>query len=100
MFKKLYKTTKYFEHVQDFYILLTEIFSVHLHKQYIMKVKHIVAIFLLAYILEVLGVHFKIMHLTGAPQLFNASTTLKIIAALLGIWKLFTIKDFSNFLNK
>lgn len=65
-----------------------------------MKIKHIIILFLLAYVFEVLGVHFKIMQLQGAPTLFTISTVLKVISALLGVWKLATIKDFSNFLNR
>jgi len=64
-----------------------------------MKVKYIIAIFLLAYIFEVLGVHFKIMHLMGASELFTASTVLKVAAAILGIWKLLTIKELSKIFN-
>jgi len=64
-----------------------------------MKVKHIIAIFLLGYILELSGVHFKIMHLTGAPQLYTAATLLKTLAAALGIWKLLSMKKFQDFLN-
>lgn len=65
-----------------------------------MKIKHILILFLLAYIFEVSGVHFKIMHLQGASTLFTISTILKVISALLGIWKLATVKDFSDFLNR
>lgn len=62
-----------------------------------MKVKHIIIIFLVAYIFETAGVHFKIMQLQGAPSLFTIATILKVVSAILGIWKLFTVKDFSNF---
>jgi hypothetical protein len=65
-----------------------------------MKVKHILVVFLVAYVLETAGVHFKIMQLAGAPQLFTAATSLKVTAAILAIWKLISIKDFSNLLNR
>lgn len=64
-----------------------------------MKVKHIISIFLIGYILEALGVHFKIMELIGAPQLFTAATSFKVVAAILGIWKLTRAKTFKDFLN-
>jgi len=64
-----------------------------------MKVKHIIAIFIFGYILEALGVHFKIMHLMGAPQLFTAGMIIKVLAAFLGIWKLLSAKSFQDFLN-
>lgn len=65
-----------------------------------MKVKHIIIIFLLSYIFEVAGVHFKIMQLQGAPALYTTASVLKVISAILGIWKLFTVKEFSNFMNR
>lgn len=64
-----------------------------------MKTKYIIAIFIFAYILEALGVHFKIMHLMGAPQVFLAATILKVLSGLLAIWKLITTKKFHDFLN-
>lgn len=64
-----------------------------------MKVKHILALFLLGYLFEVLGVHFKLMQLMGAPTIYTISTVLKSLAAVLGIWKLLTAKSFKDFLN-
>jgi hypothetical protein len=64
-----------------------------------MKIKHIIAVFLLAYLIEALGVHFKIMQLQGAPEIYTAATVLKVMAAALGIWKLLTVKSFKNFLD-
>ena len=65
----------------------------------IMKIKFIIAIFLLAYIFEILGVHFKIMHLMGAPQLYTTASILKVLALILGVWKVLTTKTFSSFLD-
>jgi len=64
-----------------------------------MKVKHIIILFLLAYIFESLGFHFKIMHLLGASTLLYISGTLKVIAAVLGIWKVMTMKKYKELLN-
>lgn len=64
-----------------------------------MKVKHILILFLLAYIFESMGFHFKIMHLMGASTLLLISSTLKVIAAILGIWKVLTMKNYKDFLN-
>lgn len=64
-----------------------------------MKINHIIALFLLAYLLEALGVHFKIMQLQGASEIYTAATVLKVMTAALGIWKLLTVKSFQNFLN-
>ncbi len=64
-----------------------------------MKVKHILILFLLAYIFESMGFHFKLMQLMGAPTLLLISSTLKVIAAVLGIWKVMTMKNYKDFLN-
>lgn len=64
-----------------------------------MKVKHIIIIFLIGYILEILGGYFKIMQLMGAPEVFTVAVSLKLVAVVLGIWKLATVKSFNDFLN-
>ena len=64
-----------------------------------MKVKHIIILFLLGYILEVLGGYFKIMQLMGAPEVFTVAISLKVVAAILGVWKMFTIKNSNDILN-
>lgn len=64
-----------------------------------MKTKYIIALFIFAYLLEAIGVHFKIMHLSGAPQLFTASFVLKVLSGGLAIWKLITTKKFQDFLD-
>ena len=64
-----------------------------------MKVKHIIILFLLGYILELLGGYFKIMQLMGAQEVFTVAISLKVVAAVLGIWKMFTIKNSNDILN-
>lgn len=64
-----------------------------------MKVKHILVLFFLAYIFESLGFHFKVMQLMGAPTLLLISSALKVISAILGIWKVLTLKNYKDFLN-
>lgn len=65
-----------------------------------MKVKHILTIFILGLICTLLGALFKILHWQFAPELLTAGTFLQVIAGILGIWKLFTTKEFKEFLNK
>jgi hypothetical protein len=65
-----------------------------------MKVKHVIVILFLAYIFEGLGFYFKMMHFPGAAKMLLIGTSLKVIASILGIWKLLSIKDFSDFLNR
>ena len=64
-----------------------------------MKVKHIIILFLLGYILELLGGYFKIMQLMGAPEVFTVAISLKVLAAVLGVWKMFTIKNSNDIIN-
>lgn len=64
-----------------------------------MKVKHIIILFLLGYILELLGGYFKIMQLMGAQEVFTVAISLKVVAAVLGVWKMFTIKNSNDILN-
>ncbi|NOR88243.1 MAG: gliding motility protein GldL [Bacteroidales bacterium] len=64
-----------------------------------MKIKHIIIIFIIGYIFEVIGVQFKIFHIQGAAQVFTSSTIIKVIASILMIWKLIAVKDFKDILN-
>lgn len=65
-----------------------------------MKIKYIITIILLGFILENLGVHFKLMHLMGAPEIYTAATVLKTLGYVLAIWKVLTTKDFDSIFNK
>lgn len=65
-----------------------------------MKVKHILALFILGLICTVLGALFKVMHWQFAPELLAGGTFLQVISGFFGIWKLFTAKEFKKFLNK
>lgn len=64
-----------------------------------MKVKHIIALFLVAFALSVLGAAFKILHLMGASELLFASSIVNAIATILAIWKVLTSEKFKDFLN-
>lgn len=65
-----------------------------------MKVKHILAVFILGLIATLLGATFKVLHWQFAPELLVTGTFLQVIAGILGIWKLFTSKAFKEFLNR
>lgn len=65
-----------------------------------MKVKHILALFIIGLIASLLGAMFKILHWQFAPELLITGTFLKIIAGILGIWKLFTSERFKEFLDR
>lgn len=65
-----------------------------------MKVKHIVAFFLIAFIVLTVGTLFKVMHWPYGNEFIIIATILKVIAGILAIWKVFTMQSFKNFLNK
>ena len=65
-----------------------------------MKIKHIIIIFILGFILITLGALFKISHWPYGVELLTAGTFLKIISGFLLIWKLLTNKKFKDILNQ
>ncbi|MDH5475400.1 MAG: hypothetical protein OEX22_06900 [Cyclobacteriaceae bacterium] len=64
-----------------------------------MKVKHIVVLYLISELILVSGATFKILHLSGAPELIIVSTAVKTIVVLLAIWKVMSSKKYQDFLN-
>jgi len=64
-----------------------------------MKVKHLIAIYLFAFILMLLGAFFKILHWQYGSELLTISTAIKTIVALLAIYKVLTTDKFKDFLN-
>lgn len=65
-----------------------------------MKLKYIIIIFIIGFILITIGALFKILHWMYAPQLLTIGTFLQIIASILFIIKLFTNKKFKDILNQ
>ena len=65
-----------------------------------MKFKHILALLIVGSIGVTIGALFKIQHWPGASVILLVSVILEVIAALAAVWKLLTIKDFTDFLNK
>jgi len=65
-----------------------------------MKVKHILAIIILGVTGVILGALFKIQHWPGSHKILLIALGLESLGGILMIWKLISIKDFSNFLNK
>ena len=65
-----------------------------------MKVKHILALFILASTLVITGALFKILHYAGARELLMAGMLLEIGTGLLLIWKLIRTEHFKDFMNK
>ncbi len=65
-----------------------------------MKFKHILVLFILGSIGVTIGALFKIQHWPGASIILAASVCIEILGAIMAVWKLLTVKDFSDFLNK
>lgn len=64
-----------------------------------MKVKHIIALFLVGVVLMIAGTFIKIMHWPGGAMILLFATIIKVIAGLLAIWKVLSMKKFKDFLN-
>jgi hypothetical protein len=63
-----------------------------------MKYKYIVAIFLIGIIIQFIASLFKILHYMNADLLFIISTSIIVLALILGILKVVLSKN--DFLNK
>lgn len=64
-----------------------------------MKVKHAIIIFGLGFCFDLIGVLFKILHLSHAGTLLIIGTVLKVLGGLLFLYKLLTHPKFKDFLN-
>ena len=64
-----------------------------------MKVKHIIALFLLGVFFTIIGALFKIQHWPYGRILLTIGSFTQGLAFLLGIWKILTNKKFKDFLN-
>lgn len=64
-----------------------------------MKVKHIIALFIVGLLCTILGALFKILHWQLAPELLIAGTVIKVLAGIFAIWKILTTDGFKKFLN-
>ncbi len=64
-----------------------------------MKVKYIIALLLIGWIVMIVGALYKLTHKPGADLVLTIGTGIKVVAIFLGIVKLFTSKKFRNFLD-
>lgn len=65
-----------------------------------MKFKHILILLIIGSIGVTIGALFKIQHWPGAGMILTISVLIEVLAAILAVWKLLTIKDFTDFLNR
>ena len=64
-----------------------------------MKIKHLLVLIILGFILTILGTLFKIMHWSYANSLYIIGTVVKVIFGIALIWKILTTNKFKDFLN-
>lgn len=64
-----------------------------------MKIKYILALFLIGVLLVAFGAWMKILHLQFATIVFTSGIFIKGLAIIFGIIKLFTSDKFKDFLN-
>ncbi len=63
------------------------------------KIKHILSLFIFGLLLNLTGGLFKIMHWQGAHIVLIAGTITKLIAGIVLIYKILTNTKFKGFLN-
>lgn len=63
------------------------------------KIKHILSLFIFGLLLSLTGGLFKIMHWQGAHIVLIAGTITKLIAGIVLIYKILTNTKFKGFLN-
>lgn len=68
-------------------------------KNPIFKIKHVIIIFIIGWIITLFGGLFKIQSWDGGSLLIMVGVGIKVLSGLLGIIKLLTIKEVRSFLN-
>jgi hypothetical protein len=64
-----------------------------------MKARHAMAILIFGYCFDFIGALFKIVHRPGAETLFIIAAVMKVVGALLFLYKLTNYPKFKDFLN-
>ncbi len=64
-----------------------------------MKIKHILVVILIGFLLTVIGTLFKIQHWPYGYQIFVIGSLIKMIFIILLIWKIVRSGKFKDFLN-
>jgi len=64
-----------------------------------MKIKHLLSLFIFAFLITIVGALFKLMHWPGASILLIIGTFIKVISGVILIIKLLTNNKFKEFLN-
>ena len=65
-----------------------------------MKTIHAIYIFLVGFIVEIIGALFKILHLPGANEFLIIAVIVQVIGVVLIVYKLFTNPMLKEILNK
>jgi len=64
-----------------------------------MKIKHLLSLFIFAFLITLVGGLFKLMHWPGASVLLIIGTFIKVLSGVILIIKLLTNNKFKAFLN-
>ncbi|MEP6676330.1 MAG: hypothetical protein ABJA78_14295 [Ferruginibacter sp.] len=65
-----------------------------------MKYKHVLAVFLVGFIMQLFGSFGRIMHTAWANKSLTIGFGLMILAAIMLVVKILTVKNKNHFLNK
>jgi len=65
-----------------------------------MKAKHAIALVIIGYCLEFIGSFFRIVHRPGADLAFLVALVLKVVGALILLFKIISYPKFRDFMNK
>jgi hypothetical protein len=64
-----------------------------------MKAKHAFLIFLIGFLVNIIGAFLKIVHFSNANLFLAIGSSIEVIGALLILYKLFTYLKFRDFMN-
>ena len=64
------------------------------------KIKYVIIIFLIGWIISIVGNLYKIQSWEGGALMLTIGTGIKVLSGILGIIKLITIKEARSFLNR
>lgn len=64
------------------------------------KIKHVLIIFIIGWIVSIIGTLFKIQSWEGGSELLTIGTGIKVLSGIFGIIKLMTIKEVRSFFNR
>ena len=65
-----------------------------------MKIRHVLIFLVIAFVIGFIGALFKIMHWPGSDVILVAAMVLKVIAAVLLVFKVLSLPEVKKFINR